>query len=341
MKLILCALFSAYLLAFPSRALNAAREAMALWANAVAPALFPFMALLPALSGNQARSAYARLGGGAMKTLFRLPAGAASSVAVGWIAGSPAGAIAVSRAFRADALDSREALVAGLLASGCGPVFVVSAVGAAMFGDASVGVRLLLSMWTALFLTAFLISRLSSARKTHSNAAKRGSGTRLPDETDAPRNKRDSALEDGEQSDLAPSPVRDAVLGTATICGWMILLRVIADALPAQVLPFTEVSLGCSIAAKAENGLLAAFLCGFGGVCAMCQNLSVLSRCGVGTLDFALCKIASGALCTVIYGVTERLFKVRFLCPADPLKISAIVGACALIPVFAAVRRAK
>ena len=316
MKLILSALFSAYLLAFPSRALNAAREAMALWANAVAPALFPFMALLPVLSGEQARSAYARLTGNAMKKLFRLPPDAASSVAVGWIAGSPAGTMAVSRAFRAGALDCREALVAGVLASGCGPVFLVSTVGAAMFGDAAVGARILVSAWTALLLAGFVFSRLAPARETENAKPLDAIETRT-------------------------SPVRDAVLGTATICGWMMLFGVIADALPKCVYPFLEVSSGCSFAAKLRNAPLAAFLCGFGGVCAMCQNLSALSGCGVRAVDFAAAKLAAGALSAVIYQAAAKL-RVSLRCfSADAFRPAAVIGVCAVIPVLLCAARFK
>ena len=309
MKLILSALFSAYLLVFPSRAMNAAREAMALWANAVAPALFPFMALLPTLSGEQARSAYARLTGNAMKTLFRLPPGAASSVAVGWIAGSPAGTMAVSRAFRAGALDSREALVAGVLASGCGPVFLISTVGAAMFGNAMVGARILVSAWIALLFTGFALSWLAPARET------------------VKANPSDSV-------ETRVSPVRDAILGTATICGWMMLFGVIADALPECFYPFLEVSSGCSFAARRQNAPLAAFLCGFGGVCAMCQNLSALSGCGVRATEFAFAKLAAGAVSVVVYQAAEKLRVSPCCFSPDAFPLAAAIGACAIVPVL-------
>lgn len=318
MKLMLSALFSAYLLAFPSRALNAAREAMALWASAVAPALFPFMALLPALSGEQARSAYARFAGKAMRALFRLPPEAASSVVVGWIAGSPAGAMAVARARRAGALDARDALIAGVLASGCGPVFLVSTVGTAMFQDAALGARLLASMWAALFLTGFTLSRLLPVSEKETFEA-------------------ESAIE------TASSPVRDAVLGTLSICGWMILFRVVADALPADIRPFLEVSSGCSTAAQRRNAPLAAFLCGFGGACAMCQNLSALSGCGVRAMDFFAGKLAAGTLSLVVFRACEGLRICLPKLPTDAFRLSAAVGVCATVPIliFYGLRRKK
>ena len=46
------------LAAMPEVALNAAREAMASWASSVAPALFPFMALMPLLTCDDAARAY-------------------------------------------------------------------------------------------------------------------------------------------------------------------------------------------------------------------------------------------------------------------------------------------
>ena len=66
----------ACLLLFPARCAEQARSAMALWAQAVAPALFPFLALLPVLTSEEARDGYERLFARPMRA-FRLPGRAA------------------------------------------------------------------------------------------------------------------------------------------------------------------------------------------------------------------------------------------------------------------------
>ena len=85
-------LIFALLLCRPEAAANGAREAMAQWYYAVAPSLFPFMALMPLLTCPEAARAYERLLGRAMRALFRLPGAAAPAMIAGMAAGSPAGA---------------------------------------------------------------------------------------------------------------------------------------------------------------------------------------------------------------------------------------------------------
>ena len=60
-KAALAAVYVAGLMAFPDAALAAARGAMANWAASVAPALFPFAAVLPFLTCKEAREIYDRL----------------------------------------------------------------------------------------------------------------------------------------------------------------------------------------------------------------------------------------------------------------------------------------
>ena len=83
------------LLTWPAEALSAAQGAMRTWAGSVGPSLFPFLALLPALTCPAARRAYARALGWLMRPLFRLPGSAAPALLIGLLAGSPAGALAV------------------------------------------------------------------------------------------------------------------------------------------------------------------------------------------------------------------------------------------------------
>ena len=115
MKYCLALGMCACLLLFPARCAEQARSAMALWAQAVAPALFPFLALLPVLTSEEARDGYERLFARPMRA-FRLPGRAASAAVVGLMAGTPAGATAAGRC--ANALSPRQRFTLGILVSG-------------------------------------------------------------------------------------------------------------------------------------------------------------------------------------------------------------------------------
>ena len=85
------------LLCRPEDAANGAREGLRQWYFAVAPALFPFMALLPLLTSPEGNGACNAALGGLMQRLFGLPGSAAAPVVAGMIAGSPAGCVAAKR----------------------------------------------------------------------------------------------------------------------------------------------------------------------------------------------------------------------------------------------------
>ena len=126
--------FVAALAIWPGVALEAARGAMEAWATSVAPALFPFVAAIPALTCPEARMAYEKWLGKAMRALFRVPASASGAIVIGFLAGSPAGATALKQTMAGETYTRAEAIRAAALVSGCSPMFLVGGVGMAMLG---------------------------------------------------------------------------------------------------------------------------------------------------------------------------------------------------------------
>ena len=68
------------MIAQPQLCVDAAQRAMCMWFESVAPALFPFLALMPLITGDTACAAYNRLFRRAMR-LFDLPGSAAPAEA--------------------------------------------------------------------------------------------------------------------------------------------------------------------------------------------------------------------------------------------------------------------
>ena len=134
-KFPLAMLAVAALLLWPETALNAGREAMRTWAASVAPALFPFLLLMPALTGAEAARAYEALLGRWMRPLLGLPGATAPAVAVGMLAGSPAGAAAAVRTAKRTGMDARTLERLTGCVCGLGPGFLVSGIGASMLGS--------------------------------------------------------------------------------------------------------------------------------------------------------------------------------------------------------------
>ena len=164
LQLAAAVVFVALLMASPSEALAAARQAIAVWAGSFLPALLPFFAVTPALSSDEAARLYAKLFGRAFECLFGCPGQLSGAAMIGLMAGSPAGAIAAGR-LRGHATGA-ELTRGALLASGVSPGFMISAVGAAMLGDARLGAILLRAQLGALVIGGLLLRRAFSGGRT-------------------------------------------------------------------------------------------------------------------------------------------------------------------------------
>lgn len=267
------------LLMFPGEALTAALEAMELWARAFAPALFPFFVIMPALCCPEAAALYERALGRTMERLFGCPGRSAGPVAVGLMAGSPAGATALRRV--KGGMSGAQATRTLLMCAGLSPAFLVASVGGAMLGDAGLGRILLRSQIGSVLISALVLRHAFGRREQVCATA--------------------AEVAAGEH------PVRGAVLAVITVCGWMVCFSVLArlatmatPALRPWVLPFLEVTGGCWTIAGCTLTLewkLAAlgFFCGLGGLAVLMQNCAQIPE--VKKAHLALGKLLQGALC--------------------------------------------
>lgn len=278
-KVVLALGFAATLAAFPAEAGAAALAGMQSWARSVAPAMFPFVAVMPYLTCPEARRAYDRLLGGLVRRAFRLPGGCASAVATGLMAGSPAGALAVRRVAAAEKLTRGQAARLAGIACGVSPVYALSVMGVALAGSKAVGWRLVIAQAAAQLATGLIFRRAFE-------------GEDEPAEFEA--------RQENER------PVSAAVAAVMRVGGYMALFSV-GLAMACRLLgdwvmyasPFIDLPTGaefCARSALAE--WISAAALGFGGICIACQNLGVL---GVRPLHYILQKLTCAGLCTGAY----------------------------------------
>lgn len=134
--------FVAALLLFPSRSIEAAKNALALCANALIPSLFPFFVF----SSLLIQFGFARLLTKPMTPLMRPLFGVSGSGALcfilGVLSGYPLGASCVCDLYREGALKKSEAEKLLAFCNNSGPLFIIGAVGAAMYFNETIGVML-------------------------------------------------------------------------------------------------------------------------------------------------------------------------------------------------------
>ena len=319
MKTLFALTAAALLLIYPETALNAALSAAHGWYTSVAPALFPFMTLMPLLTCPDSIRTWERLLGRLMRPLLNLPGAAAPAIVIALTAGSPAGAHAAVR-ICSEARMSR-AQLERLIGCTCGfsPAFLITGVGVSMLGSASDGMLLLraqiLSQLTLLFLT----------RHTRPDLP-------LPPVPESTQ----------------PEPIRSAVLNVLAVCGYMIVFAV-AAAILARLLRSPDVGLAalCLLDAPSAARSIASLplsrevkllsisaVTASGGLCAAVQNLAACKNTGVRPAKYAVSRLLHTLLTTAFTAIQlhKTILSTAFF--ARPMEFSALTAAFLSVPVL-------
>ena len=312
-RLFFALVFAAGLAAYPAQALTAAQLAISNWALTVAPAIFPFVAVMPFLSCPEACLIYERLFGKIVKRLFRLPGSAASAIVTGLLAGSPAGAMAVAE------ISAREKLTAGQtarlagLACGVSPVYALTVMGVALSGSRAVGWRLVISQLAAQLFTGIVFRKCFSQ----------------------------GGMPECRPAQHAQKPVAGAVLAVLKVAGYMTMFSVGTE-LAANVFgrrirwltPLIDLPTGAVFCADNDLPLwIAAAALGFSGLCIIFQNTDVL---GIPVSRLIAQKTVCAAFCAGAYCALER---VNIPVPAflnvknsDDFAVSTIILTVIMLP---------
>lgn len=316
----------ALLLSRPQAASRGAAEAMARWYASVAPALFPFLALMPLLTGGEAIGAYEVLLERPMRACFRLPGAAAPGMIVGMAAGTPAGALAARNVAAGSGMNRGQLLRLAAATAGFSPAFLVGGIGVGMLDSAAMGWKL----WMAQLLTQITLLVLF-----------RGAWKRRVEGVEA------IGAAVGDQ------PIRGAVMGILTICGYMTLFGALAGALgewagqgPADALVcLLDVPSGALRVSKlampeAVRLPLLAGMCGFGGMCVIAQSLGALKGCGIGAGAYVGIRVLAGAIeagCMVLLLKLPQINVGYLVEPIreKPLAAAMLIAAIMACPVLA------
>lgn len=236
------------------------REGIQICLQTLIPSLFPFMVLSILLTGSMTGQAIAPLRW--LGRLCRIPKGAESLLAVGLVGGYPVGAQNVSICANHGVLTREDAQRMTIFCNNAGPAFIFGMLGP-LFEDPIDPWLLWAVQITGAVLTGYL----------------------LPGGTEA-------AISIKQRASISfPEAMNRALRSMATVCGWVILFRMILKFLerwilwllpiPAQVLltGFLELSNGCIglklIESRLLRFVLASVMLPFGGLCVTMQTASV------------------------------------------------------------------
>lgn len=269
-------------------ALYGARQGLTLCFQTVIPSLFPFLFFSSLLiSGLMGTSSLAGIG-----RLFGIPEGCASLLIPGFLGGYPAGAQCIGRLYRQGILSGTTAERLLMFCCNAGPAFLFGILPAA-FPKKSV----LWQIWWIQLLSAAMIAVCTAP------------GQSAP----SPSRFHDTPLS-------AVEAMTGAIRATASICGWIILFRVLIAflerwvmwALPMELrvlcIGLLELANGCSMLGRISNDRLRVFICcvllSSGGCCVAMQTASVIN--GLSLKSYLKGKALQSILCILLTSVYFR-----------------------------------
>ncbi len=274
---------------------QAVRDGLALCAQSVVPALFPFFVLVTWLIALGYTAPLGRLIAPLTWRLFGCSENGGSAFLLGIIGGYPIGARAIGEMVRSGALDRKEAEHLLLFCNNAGPAFILGIAGEGAFHSMRCGVWLYV-----IHVTAAAIIGTALRRKTDCAAH-------------AQRMTSPSVSVVGSFLQAA----RSGVEGMLNICGFVVFFWVILQLLVHMTGLQVPWLIGCVELAggilRLDNSrwsfICAAGLLGWGGISVHCQTAAMLSGCDLPMGKYLLGKLAQGALSVILAaGVSVILF---------------------------------
>ena len=287
-KLVLCLCLAGLLVWFLADAgavRGSVKEALALCAGTVFPAMFPFMVVSSLLLSMGLGELVSPVLARPMERLFRVPGAGGTALLLGLIGGYPIGAQTAADLYRRHLVSREEAERLLAFCNNSNPVFLVSVLGAGVFGSVRTGVWLWLIHVLSALLTGLLFRKTGglSAVRPRPPAARAGGGFFVTAFVQA---------------------VRGALSGILSVCAFVTFFYVLARPLAAAGGVLGPILVGIAelfsltplLAPDPFHFILASGAAGWGGVSVLCQTLAVLDGSGLRVRNCLLGKAAQGGI---------------------------------------------
>ena len=327
-------LFTICLVLFSNSNLVATKNGLKLWATCVVPSLFPFFVITNLLSHTKVVSTIGKLLDKCMRPIFNVPGIGGFAFVMGLISGYPVGAKIVAD-FREKGLvtkDEGERLLA--FTNNSGPLFILSSVGIALFGDTKTGLLLLGTHILSCITVGLLLVRFSEKNKFENLYDSRTSVSKNPSLSSKLKRKcnRAESSQDITLKNLGAvltTSINNSISTIFMIGGFVVIFSVIisilnqtnildklstflypilnllnidlefAKPLLSGILELTNgVNLVASIPTKliSQNIVLSAFLLGFGGFSVLLQVYSIVSKTDLSMKKYLVGKFLQGII---------------------------------------------
>lgn len=283
-----------------------AAQGIDLCVRVLIPSIFPFLVISSLVAANAGHCAIIR----PLVRPLRLPEGAEDLFFLGLLSGYPVGASMVSQAARSNRIAKRDADRLLAFCSNAGPSFIFG-IGATLFPR----IGYCLAQWLIQIMSAALVGIITPGKQT---TAKEKRGQRLS----------------------VPRALQNALPSMASICGWVVLFRILITVLDrwalwilppeGEILARGILELANGMVSMSEIGnigqrmIYTSMLLSFGGICVWMQTLSVAD--GLSTRYYLPGKLAQSAISFLLATAAQFLFPAHQRYIPHPLLLALCAG---------------
>ena len=279
----------------PENSIFYSKQALLMCYEIIIPSLFPFFVCSGILVYSGFAQSAAKLFRPVMKPLFNVNENGASAFVLGIISGYPLGAVTACQLYENAYLSKSEAERLLAFCNNSGPLFILGAVGAAIYKNAKIGVILYLSH----IISALLVGIIFKFYR-HGNFS-------------APKSRLNT-------ENLPPAEIFSKVLANSlnsiiTVCGAIVFFFTVSnlltrllpqnaffDACISAILEFTggikKIS-GLSVSLPVRL-VMSSFAVGFAGLCVHMQVMAVTAKYGLSLKPYILGKLLHGTISSAI-----------------------------------------
>ncbi|MBQ4339157.1 MAG: hypothetical protein IJC37_07020 [Clostridia bacterium] len=293
------ACFCVALIAFSGNVAQGIRQAFLLCTDVLIPSVFPFMALT-CIAGAASATGNSGKVGRFFSKVFCIPASTVGVWAFSMLGGYPVGASMSAQLLERGEITAPQSKTLTLICFNAGPAFVINALGMGMLGSKKAGAVVFAGVCTAAVLTGAVAGRIY---KPDLRVGKTVNNTNA----------------DG-MAQAVVQGVYTAGRNMLGICAWVLFF----SALISLVLMFPvkkevqdvavmllEITQGCARGAAGLSLPAVAAFVSFGGVCVLCQVLSIAQRSAVKLSEILITRAFSAAVAYAVTGALLKIFPVE------------------------------
>ncbi|MBQ9267500.1 MAG: sporulation integral membrane protein YlbJ [Clostridia bacterium] len=317
--LIFC--FLILLVIFSKSSFESAHTGFMLWVNNVVPSLLPFLIGIELMKRTNFMQIIGKLLEKIMRPVFNVPGCGAFALAMGMSSGYPVGSKIVA-SLREEKLCSKvEAERLLSFTNTSGPIFIVGAVGIGMFGDAKIGLMLLLTHFFSALLVG-VIFRNYKANSSHTDI--------VAQKPEVYNNNASFSLRN--LGAMMGESIKSAINTLLLICGYIVFFAVLGDILQnTGIMHFFQIMIErflklFDVPLDASNGIargilevtsgvkalsslknisylkllsVVAFVLGFGGFSVHMQTASIIADTDLSLKPYLFAKLLHGIFASV------------------------------------------